>query len=51
MLDRHVEVGQERFVLGHHVDHPQGQRARVDVEHAQPGKIGYAFHDLLEQAG
>jgi hypothetical protein len=51
MLDRHVEVGQERVVLGHDVDHAQCQRAGVDVEHAQPRKIGHAFHDLLKQAG
>jgi hypothetical protein len=34
VLDRHVEVGQERVVLGHDVDHAQRQRAGVDVEQA-----------------
>ena len=50
MLERHVEVGQKRVVLGHHVDHPQRQDGRVDVEHAQTqGKFGNAFDDRLEQ--
>lgn len=36
MLDRHVQVGQERVVLGHHIDHPQGERAGVDIKEPQP---------------
>ena len=51
VLDRHVEVGQERIVLGHDVDHAQRQRAGVDVEQAQPGEIGHAFDDLLSRLG
>ena len=51
VLDRHVEVGQERVVLGHDVDHAQRQRAGVDVEHAQPGEIGHTFDDLLQETG
>ena len=49
VLDRHVEVGQQRVVLGHDVDHAQGQRAGVDVEQAQPGEIGHTLHDLREK--
>ena len=40
VLDRHVEIGQKRIVLGHDVDHAQSERAGVDVEHAQPGRSG-----------
>ena len=49
VLDRHVEVGQERVVLGHDVDHAQRQRAGVDVEQAQPGEVGHTLYDLREE--
>ena len=51
VLDRHVEVGQEHIVLGQDVDHAQGERTGVDVEHAQPGEVGHALGNLLQELG
>lgn len=49
MLNRHVQIGHEHLVLGHDINHPERQDAGVDVEHPEPGEVGYLVGDHLEQ--
>jgi len=51
VLDRHVQVRQEGIMLGHHIDHAQGERARVDIEEPQPGQVRDLLDDHLQQLG
>ena len=48
MLEWHVEVREQRLVLGHHVDDLEREHGRVDVQHPHPRQVRDLLDDHLE---